>query len=58
MMITHCQVCGRAIKTVVGRDSGAPATAPLTHVIAAHGFRRPWQQHYQTASCFGARWRP
>jgi hypothetical protein len=40
----HCQICGRAIKAQSGK-------------IAHHGYRRPGQG-WQTASCFGARWRP
>jgi hypothetical protein len=43
-MTTTCQICGRAIKAANGK-------------IAHHGYRRP-NSGWQTASCFGARWRP
>lgn len=39
-----CQICGREIKAKSG-------------LIAHHGYQRPGQG-WQTASCFGARWRP
>lgn len=43
---THstCQICGRGIKSKNGK-------------IALHGYKRPGQD-WQTASCFGARYRP
>lgn len=44
MQLAHCQICERAIKASKG-------------LIAHHGYRRPGQG-WQTASCFGARWRP
>jgi hypothetical protein len=50
---THCQICARAIKTVRGWRSGE-----LDDLISHHGYRRPHQQGWQTASCFGARYRP
>jgi hypothetical protein len=43
-MNTTCQICGRQIKANTG-------------LIAHHGYQRPGQG-WQTASCFGARWRP
>lgn len=59
---THCQICGRAIRTVVGYGStGATDTdmaAGRTDRIAHHGYQRPYKQGWQTGSCFGARWRP
>ncbi len=59
-MKNHCQICGREIKAVVGRDEGSTRIgAPSrTHTIAHHGYRRPWGQGWQTSSCFGAKWRP
>jgi len=39
-----CQICGRAVKSKNG-------------VIAHHGFKRPGQG-WQTASCYGAKYRP
>ena len=42
--ITTCQICGRAIKAKNG-------------LIAHHGYQRPGGG-WQTASCWGARWRP
>lgn len=39
--LTHCQICGRAIKSKAG-------------LIAHHGYRRPGDG-WQTASCYGAR---
>lgn len=42
--ITTCQICGRAIKAAKG-------------LIAHHGYRRPGHG-WQTASCFGAKYRP
>ncbi len=42
---TTCQVCGRAIKATTG-------------LIAHHGYRRPYQTGWQTASCEGARYVP
>jgi len=41
---THCQICGRAILANTG-------------LIAHHGYTRPGSG-WQTASCFGARWKP
>lgn len=41
--MTTCQICGRAIKAPRG-------------LIARHGFRR--RGGWQSASCFGAGWRP
>lgn len=60
---THCQICGRAIKTVAGYGPlGGGVTsdqeAGRTDRIAHHGYQRPHQQGYQTGSCDGARWRP
>jgi hypothetical protein len=43
--MTTCQICGRAIKANTG-------------LIAHHGYKRPYEQHYQTRSCFGARYAP
>ena len=40
----HCQICGREIGTTTGN-------------IAHHGYTRPGSG-WQTASCFGAKWRP
>lgn len=40
----HCQICDREIGTTTG-------------LIAHHGYTRPGHG-WQTASCFGARWRP
>lgn len=40
--IVHCQVCARNIKAKNGR-------------IAHHGYKRPHQQGWQTASCYGAK---
>lgn len=40
----HCQICAREIGTTTG-------------LIAHHGYTRPGFG-WQTASCFGARWRP
>lgn len=37
-----CQICAREIKAKNG-------------LIAHHGYQRPYQSHYQTSSCFGAR---
>lgn len=37
-----CQICGRAIKANTG-------------LIAHHGYQRPYNQGWQTRSCFGAR---
>ena len=42
--MTTCQICGRIIKAKNG-------------LIAHHGYQRPGQG-WQTASCFGARYRP
>lgn len=42
---TTCQICGRAHKSKNG-------------VIAHHGYKRPHQQGWQTASCYGARHLP
>lgn len=62
MIETHCQICGRAIRTVAGYGStGATETdmaAGRTDRIAHHGYQRPYKQGWQTGSCFGARWRP
>jgi energy-converting hydrogenase Eha subunit F len=41
----ECQICGREIKASKG-------------LIAHHGYSRPYQQHFQTSSCFGARYQP
>lgn len=62
-ILTTCQICGRAIKTVVcysglGHDAKEDHAAGRTDRIAHHGFQRPHQQGYQTGSCFGAKWRP
>lgn len=43
-MTTHCQICGRLVQAKTG-------------VIAHHGYSRPGDG-WQTASCFGARYRP
>lgn len=51
---THCQVCGRAIKVVRGWCRQTNRREPM---VAHHGYRRP-SDGWQTASCFGARWRP
>lgn len=40
-----CQICERMIKATTG-------------VIAHHGYQRPYQQGWQTSSCFGARHLP
>jgi len=40
-----CQVCGRKIKASSG-------------IIAHHGYKRPYQSGWQTASCEGARYVP
>lgn len=40
-----CQVCGRTIKASKG-------------LIAHHGYTRPYQQGWQSASCLGARYVP
>lgn len=42
---TTCQICARAIKSKSG-------------FIAHHGYTRPHQQGWQTASCMGAKHRP
>lgn len=55
---THCQICARAIRTVVGYGPLGGDAAGRTDRIAHHGFQRPHQQGWQSASCFGARWRP
>lgn len=59
---THCQICGRTIRTVVGYGSTGAANTDMaagrTDRIAHHGFQRPHQQGWQSGSCFGARWRP
>lgn len=47
-ILWHCQICGRAIKTVKTYVIGSM-------VIAHHGYQRPHQQHFQTGSCMGAR---
>lgn len=45
-MSCTCQICGREIKANTG-------------LIAHHGYQRPVRGGgWQTASCFGARWRP
>lgn len=55
----HCQICGRTIKTLKGYPKVANADdAGLTDVIAHHGYKRPHNEGWQSASCFGARWRP
>lgn len=43
--LTTCQICGRAHKSKLG-------------LIAHHGYKRPHQQGWQTASCYGARHLP
>ncbi|NVO13877.1 MAG: hypothetical protein HXX10_07560 [Rhodoplanes sp.] len=43
-MAPHCQICGRMIKANTG-------------TIAHHGYKRPGDG-WQTASCFGAKFRP
>ena len=43
--LATCQVCGRAIKANRG-------------LIAHHGYKRPYQAGWQTASCEGARYVP
>jgi hypothetical protein len=43
--MTACQICERPIKATTG-------------LIAHHGYQRPHQMHFQTRSCFGARYRP
>lgn len=40
---THCQICSRFIRLTRG-------------TIALHGYQRPYQQGWQTSSCFGAQW--
>jgi hypothetical protein len=47
-ILWHCQICGRAIKTMKTYIIGSM-------VIAHHGYQRPHQQHFQTGSCPGAR---
>jgi hypothetical protein len=57
--ITTCQICGRRIKAPVGYGNAATNKAvqfKQVPVIAHHGYQR--QQGWQSASCFGARWRP
>lgn len=44
-MKTTCQICGREIKANTG-------------LIAHHGYQRPYQAGYQTASCAGAKYLP
>lgn len=62
-MATHCQICGRAIRTIHGNPLFEGELKlwelPPEHrdPIAHHGYQRPWQQGWQSASCFGARWR-
>lgn len=41
----HCQICNRRILANTG-------------LIAHHGYQRPYEQHWQTSSCYGARERP
>jgi hypothetical protein len=43
--ITTCQICGRQIKAKKG-------------FIAHHGYKRPYQEGWQTASCPGAQYEP
>jgi hypothetical protein len=62
MIKTHCQICGRQIKTVsgypqLGLGLRLQDTPEGREPIAHHGYQRPWGEGYQTASCFGARWR-
>lgn len=54
---TTCQVCGRPTLTRVGSDTVHDG-AGYEERIAHHGYSRPHGSGYQTASCFGARWRP
>ena len=57
-MSTHCQICEREIKTVEARSGGGLRTPSRRRaLIAHHGYKRPGQG-WQTASCFGARYRP
>ena len=58
----HCQICGRAIKTVLGYpveavDGRGSRAFQTGETIAHHGYERPGDG-WQTSSCFGARWRP
>jgi hypothetical protein len=55
MTKTHCQICGRQIKVVRG---WCGQTLRAENLIAHHGYQRPYQEGWQTASCYGARWRP
>lgn len=45
MKTTTCQICGREIKASNG-------------IIAHHGYKRPYQAGWQSASCAGARYAP
>lgn len=60
--LRHCQICGRAIKTVrgfpvVAVDGRGRQAADADETIAHHGYQRPGDG-WQTSSCGGARWRP
>lgn len=62
-MATHCQICGREIKSSVRRSvkvnpqgNCLPAGLDLRS-IAHHGYHRPGHG-WQTTSCYGAKWRP
>jgi hypothetical protein len=58
-MITHCQICMRAIKTVRGYAKQDTSGDICDAIIAHHGFQRPRHWHgAQTASCMGAKYRP
>lgn len=55
-MITTCQICGRAIRTVTYRSYAEP-------VIADHGYTQPWLRYgtgdgSRTARCAGSRHLP
>ena len=54
-----CQICERIIKTKRGKTfHGAGMEVGWDDYIANHGYTRPWKQGWQSASCFGAKWRP
>ncbi len=59
---TTCQICGRPTKPVFGYPklgAGLHLSTTLDRApIAHHGYTRPGGCWGQTASCFGARWRP
>jgi len=59
----HCQICGRMIKAPQGhptveKEEDAKIRIDGSETIAHHGYKRPHQEGWQTASCFGARYRP